>query len=512
VLLFLTACDGGASQAGDGGVADDAAVSRLMRDGGEIGGTCETGCTGFSYCDPFSGECRPGCGDDSACGDREYCDLVDRQCACAAGAHACGDVCASDSSPGTCGDRCTPCPDVAHGEAACVAGECAAACDPGYEACGGACVACPTAGVARTSCHESACVVDACAEGYGPCSTGCCPFTHEVAATLEVSAGYHLGAIMDGSTLRVAVSDDYGLQAYLQGSPSSLGSVPPEGLGWELHGPIAVLPGDILVGLEEREDFGGIVTKLVTYRRSGASWTFAAELEYVGGNDFHLVRCEPSAAGGGACIFADLYRVFAAAVAPDGGLSHPPIPAGDPGIDRSGWTLSPETGSRDARFRVDSRGRLRSLSAGRYDVVYRDNRAERELDPLAYVTRAESGTLAVELVLAGGDEPHLLIGGLRRAHVHRVDGMWVTEPLDLDSRFVQAIEAEADRAGNLHVAMTGHDALLYASYDGRRWAISRVDARPPRSVELVLSGDRPVIVAVRESLSGTTVETYTLPR
>ena len=278
LLLLVGGCDtdtrsmGDLGPLADGGQLVDAAMS-LARDAGPVGGTCETGCTGFSYCDPFSGECRAGCGDDSQCGAREYCDLVARQCTCAAGAHACGDTCADDASPATCGDRCTPCPGVAHGMGACAAGVCTVACSAGYQACDGACVACPTVGVHATSCRASACVVDVCDPGYGPCASGCCPFTHTVAAETEEYV-YSLSAVAAGSELHVATATDSDPGSWLHGSPSALTLTPlsyESGVGYDFHGPTAILPGPVVVGFGEGADsFGGTASIVVSYRWSGS--------------------------------------------------------------------------------------------------------------------------------------------------------------------------------------------------------------------------------------------------
>jgi hypothetical protein len=58
---------------------------------------------------------------------------------CTAGFHACGAVCADDSSPLTCGTSCTPCVAPANAMATCAAGACGFACNAGFEAVGSVC-------------------------------------------------------------------------------------------------------------------------------------------------------------------------------------------------------------------------------------------------------------------------------------------------------------------------------------------------------------------------------------
>ncbi len=511
-LQVLAACDDlRPSDAGsplDAGPPLDAASSRPGRDAGEIGGTCETGCTGFSYCDPFSGECRPGCGDDTACGDLELCDLVDRECVCARGAHACGAACVSDADPATCGDRCAPCPGADHGSAACVAGQCAVACDPGYQACGDACVACPTLGVARTSCRDSACVVEACAEGYGPCASGCCAFEH-AAVTSPSSGAVFVSAAVFGGEVHLVTSSSLEVQAWFRGRPDALRLEADRGWGIELRGPAAILPPGVIVGIGQ-----GATTAeaLVTYRRSGSSWA-RGELPSAGGRDFDQLRCAPAAAGGGTCLFTSGFPVYAAQISSTGVPSRPPLRPGEIGAD---WELAPEDGQRDARIRVDSSGRIHSLFLAHRETVYRSTRGQRDNDPNAVVVTPSdpSSAQASELVLGPGGEPHLLIGGGRMGHVRRVGGAWRTEALDLVGHYARRIEAEADASGHLHVALLeGAGGVTYAHFDGARWAVSQVEARTPADLDLVLFEGRPVIVTVdADSRTGfDRVNTYRLP-
>lgn len=110
---------------------------------------------------------------------------------CDPGWHACGagpDDCAPDTSPLTCGTRCTPCPAPANAVATCVAGACGFACDAGTHACSGACVddasplscgpgcvACPPVSQAhaRPACIAGACGYT-CDLGWLRCASGCC--------------------------------------------------------------------------------------------------------------------------------------------------------------------------------------------------------------------------------------------------------------------------------------------------------------------------------------------------
>lgn len=110
---------------------------------------------------------------------------------CDPGWHACGpgqNDCAPDSSPYTCGTRCTPCPTDPHGESTCVAGACGITCDDGHHLCAGACVddgskdacgpsclPCPAPAYAHA---RAACIADqcdyTCELGFLRCAAGCC--------------------------------------------------------------------------------------------------------------------------------------------------------------------------------------------------------------------------------------------------------------------------------------------------------------------------------------------------
>ena len=111
--------------------------------------------------------------------------------ACNPGWHECApDGCAPDTSPQSCGSRCTPCPAPAsHGTATCLSAACGMACDAGYHPCGSACAddaSAATCGAACSPCPapavaqaHAACLAGACDflcdEGYARCGDACCP-------------------------------------------------------------------------------------------------------------------------------------------------------------------------------------------------------------------------------------------------------------------------------------------------------------------------------------------------
>ncbi|NNE17808.1 MAG: hypothetical protein HKN10_04945 [Myxococcales bacterium] len=102
-----------------------------------------TGCTGFTYCDPATGDCLRGCEDAVQCvGGNETCDLIAHECVCSTGFHRCGSACVSDLDVNSCGNLCSPCPAPSNASATCNLGECDFICDDTYEACGQTC--CPT--------------------------------------------------------------------------------------------------------------------------------------------------------------------------------------------------------------------------------------------------------------------------------------------------------------------------------------------------------------------------------
>ncbi len=202
---------------------------------GEIcsGGTCEyiadctvTPCTGLSYCDLGSKQCRPGCIESAQCNGGQTCDLASHTCGCPSGMHLCGGTCSSDSSPLTCGSSCTPCPTDPHGDASCQAGSCKLSCDAGYHlcgdacadsssplTCGSACAPCPTDPDGDATCEAGQCGL-ACDPGFWSCAQGCCGFATETVANANPSA---VDIAVTGSAVHVAYNGyDTGLVAALR--------------------------------------------------------------------------------------------------------------------------------------------------------------------------------------------------------------------------------------------------------------------------------------------------------
>ena len=78
-------------------------------------GDCRTNgidCTGFTYCDQGTGDCRPGCAEGEQCtGGNEICDLDLHDCVCDVGLERCGTDCIDTQiDPNFCGNCVTPCP------------------------------------------------------------------------------------------------------------------------------------------------------------------------------------------------------------------------------------------------------------------------------------------------------------------------------------------------------------------------------------------------------------------
>jgi hypothetical protein len=95
------------------------------------------------------------CGDTRS--DSQHCGACNRRCAvpnggtarcvdgnciaeCSSGSHLCGDTCASNDAPATCGDRCSPCSAPSGGAATCNAGSCGVSCPERTHLCGNACL------------------------------------------------------------------------------------------------------------------------------------------------------------------------------------------------------------------------------------------------------------------------------------------------------------------------------------------------------------------------------------
>lgn len=109
------------------------------------------------------------------------CDFV-----CIDGFHRCGDRCAADDSPESCGEGCQPCPVPPNGVATCDGSVCGIECMDGFHQCGDRCVpnnstdtcgtrcqacAVPSNGVA--TCDGSSCGVK-CAATFDACGSICC--------------------------------------------------------------------------------------------------------------------------------------------------------------------------------------------------------------------------------------------------------------------------------------------------------------------------------------------------
>jgi hypothetical protein len=171
----------------------------------------EEPCTGLSYCDLASGQCLPGCVEDTQCGDNERCERSTHGCVCVDGAHRCSGVCSLDTSTSTCGDLCTPCPDVANGNPTCDGVACGVDCDGGYHACSGTCVSdsavascgtrcspCPDDPNGSPACRAGACALD-CDGGYIDCGGACiacddphgAPACRSGACSIDCDDGYH---------------------------------------------------------------------------------------------------------------------------------------------------------------------------------------------------------------------------------------------------------------------------------------------------------------------------------
>ncbi|MGI5863165.1 MAG: hypothetical protein ACOX6T_14040 [Myxococcales bacterium] len=121
--------DGGERDAGGG--EDAGSRAGEGEDAGEPepdpGARCtEVPCTGFTWCEPASGACLPGCGNSSDC-NGGTCE-PDHTCRCPESHHLCDGRCADSASPLTCGGRCEPCPAPEGMSATCVEGECGAVC------------------------------------------------------------------------------------------------------------------------------------------------------------------------------------------------------------------------------------------------------------------------------------------------------------------------------------------------------------------------------------------------
>lgn len=143
----------------------------------------KTPCPLKSYCDTQTNKCVAGCKQQSHCPADKVCD--GGACVCGANTHVCFGQCASNTSPQTCGNDCTPCIAPANGTSTCDGTKC------GYE----------------------------CTAPYIRCTTGCCEAFQNVASVS--STGWHMscaktqqndawcwgnndhGAIGDGTSINI---------------------------------------------------------------------------------------------------------------------------------------------------------------------------------------------------------------------------------------------------------------------------------------------------------------------
>jgi hypothetical protein len=106
-------------------------------------------------CSP--GVCGPGCQCPRVENATVSCTNSRCEFACNNGFHRCGDTCARDSEPATCGTRCSPCEIPMGGSAACNAGQCQKSCPPDRKLCGDACIAANAACNGQCPAGERAC-------------------------------------------------------------------------------------------------------------------------------------------------------------------------------------------------------------------------------------------------------------------------------------------------------------------------------------------------------------------
>jgi len=158
-----------------------------------LGGDCDDDNRMISEPQCSGRQCGPdGCG--GTCGScqdpgdpngRAECDNGTCVLACDHGHHRCGDRCASDTSPATCGASCDPCPEPENAIATCKDGICGHVCAPGTHACGEACYPdddpehcgeacknCPVPPGGFASCVEGTCGTD-CPSDRTICSGSC---------------------------------------------------------------------------------------------------------------------------------------------------------------------------------------------------------------------------------------------------------------------------------------------------------------------------------------------------
>lgn len=96
-------------------------------------------------------------------------------CTCASGFHACGNTCANNTSPLTCGASCMPCPVSPGAAATCNGLSCGYACNSGYLDCDGNAsngCECSSPENGAAVCSGSACRI-ACSSGHHMCGDVC---------------------------------------------------------------------------------------------------------------------------------------------------------------------------------------------------------------------------------------------------------------------------------------------------------------------------------------------------
>ncbi len=142
---------------------------------------CGAQCVDLATSESHCGDCNTSC--PVVANGRETCVARVCQLSCDAGFHQCGNSCASNVDPATCGGACTPCTAPANATATCSAsGVCGWACNPGFHACGASCVSnndvatcgascapCPSAN-ATASCTAGLCGFT-CGAGFADCDT-----------------------------------------------------------------------------------------------------------------------------------------------------------------------------------------------------------------------------------------------------------------------------------------------------------------------------------------------------
>jgi hypothetical protein len=152
-------------------------------------------CTGQTFCDATTGQCRAGCSSNAQCDPTtETCDLPTHLCVCKAAYHRCGTSCVGLDNPAACGTSCQQCPGTSHGSATCADQQCGLQCESGFILCNGVCLACADAH-GTASCVNSSCSIS-CGSGYHLCGGKCASDTDANAcgASCQVCPGGPNGA------------------------------------------------------------------------------------------------------------------------------------------------------------------------------------------------------------------------------------------------------------------------------------------------------------------------------